>query len=297
MVYSLKTAWVVFRAGWLCKAIHTIFDYLDASPKNDRQVARAYSNWPVSDSNNSSTPVSGSAPQSGRPPSLNALNGVKEENYKYWRHRENPHDRTYDHQYCSRTLAKILFQKYLEADIINDDMANLLTAVVLLRLRPFIELLGQHPKQDFGNGHILTVPYKDYRREPGQDDDFGREDYEYADYNKLLSHPFLAKLHSIAKRHLFGDLSLLIHWGDIIETDFVKRNWTFVSTHTLLRVGMSDNSNLLKVDTRPVLENMYQIANHVWNLKEETRANTNVIQNLTQAVVTKSEVSAVCTCL
>ena len=216
---------------------------------------------------------------------------MKEDNYKYWSHYENANARTYDHQIACRRLVKILFQKHLEAELISEEMANLLTAVILLRLRPFIELLGQHPNQEFGTAHILTVRYHDYRRDPAQDDDFSSHDHQYADYNKLLCHPFLAKLHSIAKRHLSGDLSLLIHWGDIIETDFVKRNWTFVSTHTLLRVGMADNSNLLKVDTRPVLENMYQIANHVWNLKEETRANTNSLNMLRQEVVTKSEVS------
>jgi hypothetical protein len=33
------------RAGWMMKEDHTIFDYLDQSPKNDRQVARVITHW------------------------------------------------------------------------------------------------------------------------------------------------------------------------------------------------------------------------------------------------------------
>jgi hypothetical protein len=38
---QLRTSWICFRAGWLVKALHTIFDYLDFSAKSDRQVGRS----------------------------------------------------------------------------------------------------------------------------------------------------------------------------------------------------------------------------------------------------------------
>ena len=57
---QIKTSWVCLRAGWMMKAVHTIFDYLDHNAKSDRQVARSYANW---------------RDDGGRPPSLEALKG------------------------------------------------------------------------------------------------------------------------------------------------------------------------------------------------------------------------------
>jgi len=33
---AIKTTWLAFRAGWVLKCIHTIFDYLICNAANDR---------------------------------------------------------------------------------------------------------------------------------------------------------------------------------------------------------------------------------------------------------------------
>ena len=283
MVYTIKTSWVVFRAGWLAKAIHTIFDYLDNNPKNDRQVARAYSNWRVSDG------IDGQ-PQSGRPPRLEALEGHVEQNYKYFGNGNG--SGTYFYHPASVTMSRILFQKYLDNNLIDETMARMLTAVVLMRLRPFLELLITHPEQTYGTGHVMSVPYEQYKREYRDPNDYNSTDELYQDYNKLLTHPFVYKLHKIAKEHLSGELSLLLHWGDLIEHDFIRRNWTFVSPQTLLRTATQVHSDLLTVDTRPVLQSIRLVATHLWDIKEESRATTRQVNRLQQVVVTRPEVSS-----
>ena len=286
MVYNLKTSWIVFRAGWFVKAIHTIFDYLDNNAKNDRQVARAYANWKVTNDDDDS-------PKSGRPPSLDALEGYIEDNYKYFDMSPDPNRRQYHHHIAVFQFSDHLFQKYLDADLIDKDTAYLLTAVVLLRLRPFLELLITHPENLYGVGHVLQTPYRNYARDFWQPDNPDSQDPQYQDYNKLLKHPFVARLHQIAKTHMSGDLSLLLHWGSKIEADFIRRNWTFVSEATLLRSATQDQSELMRVDTRSVVDHLRLVSTHLWDLKEETRAITRSLNNLTQIVPTKLEVRLV----
>ena len=284
MVYNLKTSWIVFRAGWFVKAIHTIFDYLDNNAKNDRQVARAYANWKVTNDDEDS-------PKSGRPPSLDALEGYIEENYKYFEREPNPNRRQYHHHAAVYAFSEHLFQKYLDADLIDKDTAYLLTAVVLLRFRAFLELLITHPENLYGVGHVLVTPYRHFRRDFRQPDNPNSEDPHYQDYNMLLKHPFVARLHQICKTHLSGDLSLLLHWGVKIEADFVRCNWTFVSEATLLRSATNDQSDLMRVDTRSVVDHLRLISTHLWDLKEETSANTRELNALKQLVPTRLEVS------
>jgi hypothetical protein len=65
---QLRTLWICFRAGWLVKALHTIFDYLDFSAKSDRQVGRSQAGW---NGHGWGDIISG-----GRPPSLEGLIGI-----------------------------------------------------------------------------------------------------------------------------------------------------------------------------------------------------------------------------
>jgi hypothetical protein len=62
---QLRISWICFRAGWLVKALHTIFDYLDFSAKSDRQVGRSQVGW---NGHGWGKIISG-----GRPPSLEGL--------------------------------------------------------------------------------------------------------------------------------------------------------------------------------------------------------------------------------
>ena len=67
----LKTSWICFRAGWMTKSMHTVFDYLDFSSNNDQQVARSLAHW---NDNGYGSTLAG-----GRPPSLDTLIGTGED--------------------------------------------------------------------------------------------------------------------------------------------------------------------------------------------------------------------------
>ena len=99
MVYKLTTGWTVYRCGWIAKAIHTIFDYLDHNSKNDQQVGRAYSDWQINDNSDFTD-------QSGLSPSLLSPHGVVERLYKYW----DP-NLEYDHYDKATQFSRILFCK------------------------------------------------------------------------------------------------------------------------------------------------------------------------------------------
>ena len=109
------------------KSVHTIFDYLSASAKNDHQVALVTANWTET--------AEGGRYCGGRPPSLEALF-------------DGPSGSDKGQVNC---FVKALFCKYQGvpgAD--NEEFQKLLTASILLRLPQFIEALKEHPSHDFG---------------------------------------------------------------------------------------------------------------------------------------------------
>jgi hypothetical protein len=120
------TSWVCFRAGWLMKAVHTIFDYLDRRAKNDRQVARVTSNW---------TQVGeGGLYGGGRPPSLDALVG----------------EPGCDVEQVLQFVI-LLFFDYKDVEGASDpELQKMLTATILLRLSQLLLCLQEHPGRVFG---------------------------------------------------------------------------------------------------------------------------------------------------
>lgn len=124
--YLLNITWICFRAGWLMQAVHTIFDYLGFSPKNDRQVARALAGWEVREQ---TSPCG----HPGVPPSFYFM-------------KENPglYERV-------STLSSHLFAYYTSTPgASSQEFHNLLTATILMRLPDFIQLLLEHPEKKFG---------------------------------------------------------------------------------------------------------------------------------------------------
>ena len=125
----LKTTWVCFRAGWLMKAVHSIFDYLTPSAADDRQVGLVNSGF---------TAVVGGKYVGGHPPELNALVG-DEDFDKIDAFRQN------------------LFCSYENVEAASDrNLQGLLLATGLLRLPHFILFLKEHPKPNAGRGFGLT---------------------------------------------------------------------------------------------------------------------------------------------
>jgi hypothetical protein len=120
----IHTSWVCFRAGWLMKAVHTIFDYLDSNPKNDRQVARVVANWTIAGE--------GGTYGGGRPPAMEALVGEAD-------------------RFQFELFVLVLFNNYSTVEGASDlEMQRLLTATILLRLPQVLLCLKEHPKQVFG---------------------------------------------------------------------------------------------------------------------------------------------------
>jgi hypothetical protein len=110
----LSTILICLRAGWMIKAVHTVFDYVGINNKNhDRKVARSISMWRVS----------GSDPghcAAGRPPSLKALKSNSGEYEK------------------AIFMMKCLFLDYENIDGANSlDLQDVLFATVLKDLESF----------------------------------------------------------------------------------------------------------------------------------------------------------------
>jgi hypothetical protein len=127
---SIKTTWVCFRAGWLMRTVHTIYDYLTDQPKNDRQIGRALSGWRSLDALGT---IGG-----GRPPTLDSIHNGNQE--------------------LSRTLDDFvthLFHRYdsieLAPETVPMDLKRLLAATIIRYLPNFITLLLEHPRKDFGD--------------------------------------------------------------------------------------------------------------------------------------------------
>ena len=115
--WLLRTSWICFRAGWVMTAVHTIFDYLDFSSDNDRQVARHLSRL-----------------GGGRPPSLEALKGTDEEEYAK-----------------ALSFTQALFDSYDDCEGANEpDLQVALAATLIMYLPNFVELLLDHPQKSFG---------------------------------------------------------------------------------------------------------------------------------------------------
>ena len=121
----IKTTWVCFRAGWLMKAVHTIFDYLGFNPKSDRQVGRSLNGW--------ITPDTYGSLGGGHPPSLAIFNGKPEKAFV-------------------KQFMRILFCPFENVVGAKDeDVQELLLATLLMRLPSFLKILQEHPEGKFGN--------------------------------------------------------------------------------------------------------------------------------------------------
>jgi hypothetical protein len=121
----LNLSWVCYRAGWMMKAVHTMFDYLTPTAADDQQVGLVEAGW---------TEVVGGRYDGGRPPELDCLQGIDGMDY----------DKV-------ETFRQILFCKFDNIAGASDRcLQRLLLASVVLRLSQFILFLKEHPKQKFG---------------------------------------------------------------------------------------------------------------------------------------------------
>ena len=136
----LHTTWVCFRAGWMLKNLHTIFDYIRPTEANDIEVALVLSGW--------KTPNLHGRMGGGRPPLLCAIS---------------------EHEQGSKVACFVghLFCHW-EAVIDPDDDLDkyeLITAELLRGLQEFLILLEQCPDGRYSPpSKAWTHPFADKLR-------------------------------------------------------------------------------------------------------------------------------------
>jgi hypothetical protein len=197
----IATTWVCFRAGWMMKAVHTIFDYLDSNPKNDCQVARVIANWTMVGE--------GGKYGGGRPPTLEVLIGqggtpkavdggvIGEPGEEKWAVQQ------------LMSFMGYLFHNYNNVLGANDPQLQILiTASILLRLPQMLQCLKEHPNQMYGT----------------------------TDESCFEKHRFLQLLLCAARRaNVANPIAVMNKWAVLIEKDFHRRNYMFVRMEDLQR--------------------------------------------------------------
>lgn len=227
---NIKSAWVCVSAGWIMKAVHTIFDYLDINPGTDRQVSRAKSNWKTL---GPSGELGG-----GRPPSLEALR-----NHYCGENEVESHE-------VAVEFARRLFYAYSAVPGANDpQLQQILTASTLARLPSYVRHLQMHPERRFGRTE--------------------EDCYQTCHFLRLVLFALRGALQEKQVHCAVDELpSLLKKWSELIERDFVARNFEYVPLRDLVRVRShyDDNEmteeqrNLLStaftMDSRPLLDHL-----------------------------------------
>jgi hypothetical protein len=179
----IQTTWVAFRLGWVVKCLHTIYDYLKFNGKNDKPCALVLAGYKAVDSNGE---IGG-----GYPPLLQALAGHAQ----------------YDK---AKEFGRRLFLEMEELNNFNE-VTESLTAVVLLRLKNFVNVLKEHPGKKFV-----------------------KQDTDDIDYD---SHLFLRKVKSAALGADIDNLEVTLEeWHDLMERDFLTRNFSFAPWSDVRRV-------------------------------------------------------------
>ena len=220
----VQTTWLCIMAGWVMKAVHTIYDYLKGGNRsNDEQVALCLSGW--------NQPGYLGRLGGGHPPLISAL----QEHSEYEK---------------VKRFVSTLFFVYRENDSffseemgpdMKDRMFDMATAAILLRLKAFINVLLKDPRSTYGS------------ESDHPDDELRRFDKAFD------SHLFLRKLHAAANS-VGLDIATLLEWSDLVEKDFIRRNFVFAAWSDVRRV-IGDDS--LEVDTRNLCSFMEGIiANH-----------------------------------
>jgi len=129
----IKTSWVCFRAGWLMKAVHTIFDYIGGNRNNDAQVGLALAGWNTIDCVGRLC--------GGRPPRVNpdfVPQTPDEEN-------PIPNSKQID-EFMSH-----LFCKYEQIEGANNrDLQEMALASILRFLPDVVKLICEHPGRKYG---------------------------------------------------------------------------------------------------------------------------------------------------
>ena len=237
----VKSAWICISVGWIMKAVHTLFDYIDAGPATDMQVARAKANWNVTDMNNN---LGG-----GRPPSLNALRvqtvGDSEVS-------------AYD---VAVDFSRKLFFTYGNVDgAKSPQLQQCLTASLLRHLRAFVRHLSMHPRRKFGTTN--------------------EECFRSNLFLRRVMAEFTLALQQTAQVNMPLDdkIGILLDWSDRVEANFAFRNFLFTPTSLLVKHldsgDLTDEQeemirDVTTFDTRPLAAHLHQNQKLMFSLQQE----------------------------
>jgi hypothetical protein len=200
----LSTILICLRAGWIMKAVHTVFDYVGYNKNHDRKVARSLAMWRVGSSDDGHNGA-------GRPPSIKALKS-----------------RPGDFQKAEHVM-NCLFVDYESIEGANNkDLQDVLFATVLKDLENYLALLKEHPDTVFGE----------------------------TDEECFKNHRFLQKLlQSAINAGLDNPMETLLEWGRLIDMDFHRRNFMFVTKESMRRVLPPDElGSTFEADPRSFYE-------------------------------------------
>jgi hypothetical protein len=256
---GLKTTWAVFRCGWMMKSIHTMYDYLDRSIDNDRSCGRATAGWDVN-------PSIDGVDMSGRPPTLAALFPLEDA--------ENAWS-------IASAASGRLYSRYLDSGLIDWNMSHYLFAVLLLNLEDFIRTLASHPRKAFGHGDVLLHMGKGLKYVSLAPNDPLR-----LDYDKLCQHRFMQELHFAGNDNV--DIFKFLELGQIINKDYVRRNWNFLDWVRVERV--LGDSPYVSVDTRSVSTGLRQLSREMLRIREDVKDNVQRTEHIAGTVATRREV-------
>jgi hypothetical protein len=192
---NIHTTWACFRAGWILKAIHTIFDYLSPNRSNDEQVALVMSEWQIPDLQGTGT-IGGGNPPLLRVVIENHAQGSKVEHF-----------------------VNQLFLEYTERVVLDctalerEEMYGMMTAAVLNRLDSFLAVLYDHPTQMFGTqASPLVDTFKSHDflvklRYAAQLAKIDEPEKTLMEWNKMIFKDFITRNFGFA------------HWSDIQSTN------------------------------------------------------------------------------
>jgi hypothetical protein len=122
-------------------------------------------------------------------------------------------------------MMKCLFLDYENIEGANSlDLQDVLFGTVLKHLESFLELLKEHPGRRFGETNEEC----------------------------FQKHRFLQQLlHGAANADIENPIETLLQWGRLIDADFHRRNFMFVSQESLLRVlPLEELGNSFEADSR-----------------------------------------------
>jgi hypothetical protein len=253
----LRHTWITSWAGWVMKAAHTIYDYLDDSLGHESQCNLYINGWCVPDHLGRY--------RGGRPPSFNCLNEA---------------DDGYSDQ-IGEAFLRHLFGRYQYVEgASNRQLQFLLIGSVLMHLDTFVQLLLDHPQQRFGTHSAdcwETHFFLNFLLSAATNADVPTPCAE-----TLLNWGAKIKSDFHQRNANFVPLSDLLHTQGpeafVVDTCTIAGFMRSTSSHLeKLSVNMEELRGIFQANSRQLQENNWQIQENSRQIQEATRQLSEVL--------------------